>query len=123
MTPVENVAVLATSAAPTREGSTIGNSYLFKDLIGSFGAQRDDEAVQRRDRSTSHRRAGHLAVAASLWEHQLVSPTFSKKENMSLKRMSGMLILKSARRKNTHWWTKVMLTMAKTMNGMVTFTR
>ena len=49
---------------------------MFEDLVASFGAQWDDEAIQRRDKLPSHRHAGHLAAAASSWEHQLVSPTF-----------------------------------------------
>ena len=72
MTPAENAAVLGTSGATTKEGGTIGNRYLLKALVASFGAQWDDEAIQRCDKSSSHRRAGHVAAAASSW----VSPTF-----------------------------------------------
>ena len=52
--PAENAAVLATSGAMTEQGSTIGNNYLLKDLVASFGAQWDDEAIQSRDKSSSH---------------------------------------------------------------------
>ena len=72
MTPAENAAVLATSGATTKDE----DSYFLKDFVENFGAQWDDEAIQRRDKSSSRRRAAHLTAAASSWEHQLVSPTF-----------------------------------------------
>ena len=50
--------------------------HSFKDLVASFGVEWNDEVIQRRDKSSSHRRAKHLAAAASSWEHQLVPPTF-----------------------------------------------
>ena len=76
LAPEVTAAVLATLGATTLEGSTNGNSYLFKYLVASFGARWDDEAIQRRDKSSSHRRrAGQLATAASSWDNQLVSPT------------------------------------------------
>ena len=40
-------AVLATSGATTKEGGSIGNSYLYVDLAASFIAQWDDEALAR----------------------------------------------------------------------------
>ena len=46
--PAENVAVLATCGATNDGGSTIGNIYLLQDLVPTFGAQQDDEAIQRR---------------------------------------------------------------------------
>ena len=51
LTSAENAAVLATSGATTKEGITIGHSFLFEDLVASFGAQWDDEAIQRRENS------------------------------------------------------------------------
>ena len=47
----ENAAVLATSEATTKEGGSIGNSYLYVDLAASFIAQWDDEALMRRDKA------------------------------------------------------------------------
>ena len=111
LTPAENAAVLATSGATTKEGSTIGNSYLFKALVARFGAQWDDEAIQRRDRSSSHRRAAHFWPLTRHRGSTGWSLTrFSKTEKMLLKHMIGMLILMSTRR-----------TMATTMNRMWTF--
>ena len=49
LSPAENVAVLATSGATTKEGGSIGNSYLHVDLAANFIAQWDDEALMRRD--------------------------------------------------------------------------
>ena len=59
-----------------KESLTLGDSYLFRDLVASFGVQWDDESIQRHDKSSSHKHAGHLAAPASSWEQQLVSPTF-----------------------------------------------
>ena len=36
LSPAENAAVLATSGATTKEGGSIGNSYLYVDLAASF---------------------------------------------------------------------------------------
>ena len=58
LNPAEHAAVLATSGATTEQGSSIGNSYLFRDVVASFSDQWDAGATQRRDKS-SHRGAGH----------------------------------------------------------------
>ena len=104
---------------PQKEGIKTGGSYLLQDLVASFGAQWDDEAIQSRDKSPSQRRARHWAAAASSWEQQLVSPTFFEDVKMSLKRMIRMVILMTMRKK--YGWKKLMHTMATTMNGMRTF--
>ena len=69
LTPAENASVLATCASTTKESGTVGNSYVFRDVVGSFRAQWDDEAIQRRNKSC-HRGAGLLAAAASSWVPQ-----------------------------------------------------
>ena len=56
----------------------MGDSCVLKDAVANFSAQWDDEAIQRRGKSSSHRRARHKATAASSWDPQLVSPTFFK---------------------------------------------
>ena len=112
MTSAENVAVLATSGPTAKKSNAIGYNDLFEDSVASFGVQRDDEAIQRRDKSSSHRRAAHLAAATSSREYQLVSPTFFEDGKMSLKRMIGMLILMSMRRKSKNGWKKLLPPMA-----------
>ena len=62
--PAENAAVLATSGATSKEGGSIGNSYLYVDLAASFIAQWDDEALIRRDK-IPQRRTHHTAAAAT----------------------------------------------------------
>ena len=82
-------------------GCTIGDSYLFRDLVDCLGTQWDDEAIQRRDKSSSHRR----------WRTYLPLPghrgstiqRFSKTDKKSLKRMGGMLILLSMREEEQEW--------------------
>ena len=68
LSPAENAAVLATSGATTKEGGSIGNSYLYVDLAASFIAQWDDEALMCRDDSTetyaSHCRCGDSDVGS-----------------------------------------------------------
>ena len=59
LSPAENAAVLATSGATTKEGGSIGNSYLYVDLAASFIAQWDDEALMRRDKAPQ-KRSHHL---------------------------------------------------------------
>ena len=44
LSPAENAAVLATSGATSKEGGSIGNSYLYVDLAASFIAQWDGVA-------------------------------------------------------------------------------
>ena len=64
LSPAENAAVLATSGATTKEGGSIGNSYLYVDLAASFIAQWDDEALMRRDKAPQ-KRSHHTAAAAT----------------------------------------------------------
>ena len=64
LSPAENAAVLATSGATSKEGGSIGNSYLYVDLAASFIAQWDDEALIRRDKNPQ-RRTHHTAAAAT----------------------------------------------------------
>ena len=59
LSPAENGAVLATSAATTKEGSSIGNSYLHVDLAASFIAQWDDEALMRREEGSTETYTSH----------------------------------------------------------------
>ena len=50
LSPAENAAVLATSGATTKEGGSIGNSYLYVDLAASFiasGTMRHSRVVPR----------------------------------------------------------------------------
>ena len=49
LTSAESAATMTTSGSTKRECSTIGDGYLIQDLVASFRAQRDDEAMQRRD--------------------------------------------------------------------------
>ena len=58
LSPAENAAVLATSGATTKEGGSIGDSYLYVDLAASFIAQWDDEALMRRDMPLQQPRRG-----------------------------------------------------------------
>ena len=47
---------------------------MFEDVVVSFGEQWDDAALQRHDKSSSHRRVGHLALprhrGGTSWSHQ-----------------------------------------------------
>ena len=60
LSPAENAAVLATSGATSKEGGSIGNSYLYV----SFIAQWDDEALMRRDKNPQ-RRTHHTSSPVS----------------------------------------------------------
>ena len=104
LTPAENAAVLATSRATTKEGITVGNSHLSKDLVASFRAQWD-EATPRRDKSSSHRRAGHLATAESSWEQ--AGPTFCEDgehvtDDEWMRRLGGTILISENGRSTCH---------------------
>ena len=75
LSPAENAAVLATSGATTKEGGSIGNSYLYVDLAASFIAQWDDEALMRRDKAPQKRSHHSAAAATTTWD--LSSPSNS----------------------------------------------
>ena len=75
LSPAENAAVLATSGATTKEGGSIGNSYLYVDLAASFIAQWDDEALMRRDKAPQKRPHHTVAAATTTWD--LSSPSNS----------------------------------------------
>ena len=72
LSPAET-AVLATSGATTKEGGSIGNSYLYVDLAASFIAQWDDEALMRRDKAPQRRTHHTAAAATTTWD--LSSPS------------------------------------------------
>ena len=76
LSPAENAAVLATSGATTKEGGSIGNSYLYVDLAASFIAQWDDEALMRRDKAPPKRSHHSAAAAITTWELSSPSNTF-----------------------------------------------
>ena len=82
LTPAENAAVLEQLQRSVARSVTIA---CWKDLVASFGEQRDDETIQSRGKSSSHRRAGHVAAAASpgelSGEHQLVPNVFRTRRN------------------------------------------
>ena len=63
LSPAENAAVLATSGATTKEGGSIGNSYLSVDLAASFIAQWDDEALMRRDKAFTETYTSHCGCS------------------------------------------------------------
>ena len=68
LSPAENAAVLATSGAMSKEGGSIGNSYLYVDLAASFIAQWDDEALMRRDKNPQRRTHHTAAAATATWD-------------------------------------------------------
>ena len=79
LSPAENAAVLATSGATTKEGGSIGNSYLYVDLAASFIAQWDDEALMRRDKTPQKRTA---AAATTTWDLSCPSSTFLEQDTV-----------------------------------------
>ena len=64
LSPAENAAVLATSGATTKEGGSIGNSYLHVDLAASFIALWDNEALMRTETYASHCRCSNDDVGS-----------------------------------------------------------
>ena len=68
LSTAENAAVLATSGATSKEGGSIGNSYLYVDLAASFIAQWNDEALMRRDKNPQRRTHHTAAAATATWD-------------------------------------------------------
>ena len=77
LSPAENAAVLATSGATTKEGSSIGNSYLYVDLAASLIAEWDDDALMRRDKAPQKRSHHTAAAATTTWDLSSTSTSFS----------------------------------------------
>ena len=67
---------MATSGATTKEGGSIGNSYLYVDLAASFIAQWDDEALMRRDKDLEKRSHHTSAAATTTWDLSPPSNSF-----------------------------------------------
>ena len=82
LSPAENAAVLATSGATTKEGGSIGNSYLYVDLAASFIAQWDDEALMRRDKAPQKRSHHTAAAATTTWDLSSPSNSFLEQDTV-----------------------------------------
>ena len=82
LSPAENATVLAESGATTKEGGSIGNSYLYVDLAASFIAQWDDEALMRRDKVPQRRTHHTAAPATSTWDLSSPSSAFLDKDTV-----------------------------------------
>ena len=82
LSPAENAAVLATSGATTKEGGSIGNSYLWVDLAASFIAQWDDEALMRRDKAPQRRTHHTAAAATTTWDLSSPSSAFLEQDTV-----------------------------------------
>ena len=82
LSPSENAAVLATSGATSKEGGSIGNSYLYVDLAASFIAQWDDEALARRDKAPQKRSHHTAAAATTTWDLSSPSSSFLEPDTM-----------------------------------------
>ena len=82
LSPAENAAVLATSGATTKEGGSIGNSYLYVDLASSFIAQWDDEALIRRDKAPQRRTHHTAAAATTTWDLSSPSNVFLEQDTV-----------------------------------------
>ena len=82
LSPAENAAVLATSGATTKEGGSIGNSYLYVDLAASFIAQWDDEALMRRDKAPQKRSHHTVAAATTTWDLSSPSNSFMEPDTV-----------------------------------------
>ena len=78
----ENAAVLATSGATTKEGGSIGNSYLYVDLAASFIAQWDDEALMRRGKAPQKRSHHTAAAATTTWDLSSPSNSFLEQDTV-----------------------------------------
>ena len=73
---------MATSGATTKEGGSIGSSYLYVELAASFIAQWDDEALMRRDK-VPQRRTHHTAAAATkTWDLSSPSSAFLEQDTV-----------------------------------------
>ena len=73
---------VATSGAPTKEGDSIGNSYLNVDVAASFIAQRDDEALMRRDKAPQRRTHHTAAAATTTWDLSSPSNAFLEQDTV-----------------------------------------
>ena len=82
LSPAENAAVLATSGATSKEGGSIGNSYLYVDLAASFIAQWDDEALARQDKAPQKRSHHTAAAATTTWDLSSPSNSFLEPDTM-----------------------------------------
>ena len=82
LSPAENAAVLATSGATTKEGGSIGNSYLYVDLAASFIAKWDDEALMRRDKAPQRRTHHTAAAATTTWDLSSPSNSFLEQDTV-----------------------------------------
>ena len=82
LSPAENAAVLATSGATTKEGGSIGNSYLYVDLAASFIAQWDDEALMHRDKAPQKRSHHTAAAATTTWDLSSPSNSFLEQDTV-----------------------------------------
>ena len=82
LSPAENAAVLATSGATTKEGGSIGTSYLYVDLAASFIAQWDDEALMRRDKAPQRRTHHTAAAATTTWDLSSPSNAFLEQDTV-----------------------------------------
>ena len=82
VSPAENAAVLATSGATSKEGGSIGNSYLYVDLAASFIAQLDDEALMRRDKNPQRRTHHTAAAATATWDPSSPANAFLEEGTM-----------------------------------------
>ena len=82
LSPAENAAVLATSGATTKEGGSIGNSYLYVDLAASFIAEWDDEALMRRDKAPQGRTHHTAAAATTTWDLSSPSNVFLEQDTV-----------------------------------------
>ena len=82
LSPAENAAVLATSGATTKEGGSIGNSYLHVNLAASFIAQWDDEALMRRDKAPQRRTHHTAAAATTTWDLSSPSSGFLEQDTV-----------------------------------------
>ena len=71
---------MATSGATTKEGGSIGNSYLYVHLAASFIAQWDDEALMRRDKAPQRRT--HRTAAATTWDLSSPSGAFLEQDTV-----------------------------------------
>ena len=82
LSPAENAAVLATSGATTKEGGSIGNSYLYVDLAARFIAQWDDEALMHRDKAQQRRTHHTAAAATTTWDLSSPSNSFLEQDTV-----------------------------------------
>ena len=73
---------MATSGATTKEGGSIGSSYLYVELAASFIAQWDDEALMRRDKAPQRRTHHTAAAATTTWDLSSPSSAFLEQDTV-----------------------------------------